>query len=165
MLAKIILFLIVVLLGCSHGLAADTILVALARDVALQHTTLIKSEAGSEYTGHYNGSHAGCDYVSIKRVWMPDFRSRSRIDLHNFKYCGGELVTIGESLHQMVPDSAREYTSAIAKACQQRGTAEYSFDDVLILCMALRDRGMCSVEVNTLIDEKLIDSTIVNGCR
>lgn len=162
-LGSIITF--VVFMGINYSFAGDIFLEQIAQEVAFRKTELTQIRAQSEYTGHYNGTHAGCDYVSIKRVWDPTFRQKSRIDLHNFKVCQERVINTGETGVEYLPDSVKSYIPTFSKACQQKGAAEYEQDEFLILCLSLRDKDMCLVEVNTLRDERLIASDVVNGCN
>lgn len=155
----------VALMNTDQGFAGDAFLEQIAQEVAFRKTELTQIRAQSEYTGHYNGTHGGCDYVSIKRVWDPTFRQKSRIDLHNFKVCQERVINTGETGVEYLPDSVKSYIPTFSKACQQKGAAEYEQDEFLILCVSLRDKDMCSVEVNILRDERLIASDVVNGCN
>lgn len=156
---------IAVFMDTDYSFARDVFLEQIAQEVAFRKIEIVQTISQSEYTGHYNGTHEGCDYVSIKRVWDPTFRQKSRIDLHNFKICQERVINTGETGVEYLPDSIKSYIPTLSKACQQKGAAEYEQDEFLILCVSLRDKDMCSVEINTLRDERLIASDVVNGCN
>lgn len=162
-MSSIITFVAFMDTDCSF--ASDAFLEQIAQEVAFRKIEIVQTISQSEYTGHYNGTHGGCDYVSIKRVWDPTFRQKSRIDLHNFKVCQERVINTGETGVEYLPDSVKSYIPTLSKACQQKGAAEYEQDEFLILCLSLRDKDMCLVEVNTLRDERLIASDVVNGCN
>lgn len=161
----IFLILLALILKTNIIFADDNFLEQLAQEALISKTPIIKIKAGSEYTAHYNGRYQDCDYVSVKRVWDPTFRERSRIDLHNYKTCQDTLIYTGESMREKVPDNVAQYIPVIAGSCQQKGSSEYSFGDYIMMCIAVRDKDMCSVEVNILREERLLDSKIVNGCK